>query len=158
MVLTKDVMQIGIVVKDLDKAMETYWKTFGWGPWDIYTIEAPMLEPTEYSKAPDYSFKIALAQVGHVQMELVQPLKGENIYTDHLRRHGEGFHHIKEKVDDIPGTIEKFKQMGINVTQSGKIDEDLHFYLDTEKLLGYVYELGNSGKIRPPEARYPPDA
>lgn len=63
---------------------------------------------------------------------------------------------MKEKIDDIPGTIERFKKMGIKVSQSGKIDQDLHYYLDTEDMLGYVYELGNAGKIRPPEARYPP--
>jgi len=41
------------------------------------------------------------------------------------------------------------------VTQSGKFDEDWHYYLDTEKDFGYVIELGNAGKIRPAERRYP---
>ena len=33
----KQVLQIGIVVKDLQKAMKQYWEIFGIGPWHIYT-------------------------------------------------------------------------------------------------------------------------
>ena len=31
------------------------------------------------------------------------------------------------------------------VIQSGKFDDDVHYYLDTEKDFGYVIELGNAG-------------
>jgi len=41
------------------------------------------------------------------------------------------------------------------VIQSGRIDEDEHYYLDTQKDFGYIIELGNAGKIRPAERRYP---
>ena len=40
---------------------------------------------------------------------------------------------------------------GVEVLQSGKYDEDEHYYLDTEAAFGFVYEIGNNGKIRPPE-------
>ena len=39
--------------------------------------------------------------------------------------------------------------------QSGRFDEDEHYYLDTEKDYGYIVELGNAGRIQPPERRYP---
>jgi hypothetical protein len=42
---------------------------------------------------------------------------------------------------------------GIDVLQSGKVDEDEHYYLDTESIFGFVYEIGNNGKIRPPDRR-----
>ena len=35
----KQVLQIGVVVKDLQKAMERYWNIFGIGPWHIYTFQ-----------------------------------------------------------------------------------------------------------------------
>ena len=41
--------------------------------------------------------------------------------------------------------------------QSGKYDEDEFYYLDTEKTLGVVVELGNNGKIRAPSAASRPE-
>jgi hypothetical protein len=32
-----DVLQVGLVVRDLQKSMEAYWKLLGIGPWKIYT-------------------------------------------------------------------------------------------------------------------------
>ena len=51
--------------------------------------------------------------------------------------------------------LEEFKKKGIEVIQSGKFDEDEFYYLDTEASLGTIYEIGNNGKIREPERRYP---
>ena len=33
-----EINQIGVVVKDLKKALENYWKTLGIGPWRIHTF------------------------------------------------------------------------------------------------------------------------
>jgi hypothetical protein len=44
------------------------------------------------------------------------------------------------------------------VIQTGWIDEDVHYYLDTKDVLGMVYEIGNGGPIGPPPRRYPPDS
>lgn len=153
----REIVQIGIVVEDLEKAMEKYWKIFGIGPWDIRTVSPPLLESTPYTRPPNYSFRNAIAKVKNIEIELIQPLEGPTLHKDHLTKKGEGLHHIKEKVDDIPGTIEKFKKMGIGVIQGGKFGKDEHYYLDTEDMLGFVFELGNNGLVPPPEARYPPE-
>ena len=40
--------------------------------------------------------------------------------------------------------------------QSGGIGEDRYYYLDTEKACaGLILELGNAGKVPPPERYYP---
>ena len=31
--------QLGVLVKDLKKAVESYWKNYGIGPWSIYTFK-----------------------------------------------------------------------------------------------------------------------
>ena len=49
--------------------------------------------------------------------------------------------------------LQEYRKRGIDVIQSGKFDEDEHYYLDTESIFGFVYEIGNNGKIRPPERR-----
>ncbi len=45
--------------------------------------------------------KLGLAEAGPVQIELIQPLQGENIYTEFLSRRGEGLHHLGYAVDSL---------------------------------------------------------
>ena len=148
------IMQIGNVVKDVEKSVAEYSKRLGIGPWDIYTFCAPDLRDAIYRGKPiDHKFIIALVWNRTTQLELIQPLVGTNIYTEFLDRRGDGLHHIKEWVDDCEKELEEYRKRGIGVIQSGKFDEDEHYYLDTESIFGFVYEIGNNGKIRPPERR-----
>jgi methylmalonyl-CoA/ethylmalonyl-CoA epimerase len=148
------IMQIGYVVKDVEKSVAEYSKLLGIGPWDIYTFCAPDLRDAIYRGKPiDHKFIIALVWNRTTQLELIQPLVGTNIYTEFLNRRGDGLHHIKEWVDDCQKELEEYRKRGIDAIQSGKFDEDEHYYLDTESIFGFVYEIGNNGKIRPPERR-----
>jgi methylmalonyl-CoA/ethylmalonyl-CoA epimerase len=141
----RKIIQIGIVVKDMDKALKHYTEIFGAGPWDIYEFAPPdMREATYMGKPADWSALLALTWVGDRHLELIKPLKGPNVYYD-----------IKEWVDDCQKIIEEYKKKGIEVIQSGKYDEDEFYYLNTEPTLGILLEIGNNGNIRPPQRRYP---
>ena len=147
-------MQVGYVVEDIEKSIEDYSRRLGIGPWDLYTFSAPDLREARYKNQPiDHSFIVALVWNGTTQLELIQPLTGKNIYTDFLDRRGDGLHHVKEWVDDCQKELAEYRARGVEVIQSGKFDADEHYYLDTEPYLGFIYEIGNNGKIRPPERR-----
>jgi 4-hydroxyphenylpyruvate dioxygenase-like putative hemolysin len=90
-----------------------------------------------------------------IQLELIQPLTGRSIYDEHLESRGEGLHHVKVYYADCAKAVADYARRGYPVIQSGKLDDDEHYYLDTEKDFGYIIELGNAGKIRAPERRYP---
>jgi methylmalonyl-CoA/ethylmalonyl-CoA epimerase len=152
----RKIIQVGIVVNDMDKALKNYTEIFGAGPWDIYEFGPPeMREPMYRGKSSEWSALLALTWVGDRHVELIKPIKGPNVYFDFLEKHGEGIHHIKEWVDDCQKTIEEYRKKGIEVLQSGKYDEDEFYYLDTEPTLGILLEIGNNGNIRPPHRRYP---
>jgi methylmalonyl-CoA/ethylmalonyl-CoA epimerase len=51
--------------------------------------------------------------------------------------------------------IAEYAKKGISVMQSGKFGQDEFYYLDTDPTVGIVIELGNNGKIPPPEFRLP---
>ncbi|MBA7632085.1 hypothetical protein ES703_39627 [subsurface metagenome] len=158
----REIVQLCIAVRDIEKSMERYWKVLGIGPWDVYTFSQETVRDFTLHGQPvkqPFKFMLALATFGNIQFELIQPVEGPTLYESFLKEKGEGFHHIKEKVndDDIEEVLEKFKQKGIEVIQSGKFDEDVFYYLNTEPTLGIIYEIGNCGKIRAPERRYPPD-
>ena len=104
------ICQICAVVRDLDKSMERYWKTLGIGPWDVYTFTPEVIREFTYHGKPvtePFEFKLAVAMVGDIQFELVEPVKGPLIYTSFLEKKGEGYHHIKEQLadEDIEETL-----------------------------------------------------
>jgi len=152
----RKIIQIAHVVTDIDRAMEKYYSILNIGPWAVYTFAPPGLrECTFMGKASDATWVLALAWVGDIQFELMQPLSGESVYTHFLDKRGAGIHHIKEWVDDCQATIAEYRKKGIEVIQSGKYDGDEFYYLDTEPELGVLYEIGNNGEIREPERMYP---
>jgi methylmalonyl-CoA/ethylmalonyl-CoA epimerase len=157
----KTVDQVGFVVKDIDKAMEAYWRV-GVGPWRVYTYGAPLVKDITYRGKPgDWRFRIALASVGGFSLELIQPLSGKNIYSDYLETHGEsGIQHLGFVVDNLDLAVEEARQSGYEVIQSGRghgVRGDGKFaYLSTEDDLFTVYELMELVSERfPPERVYP---
>jgi methylmalonyl-CoA/ethylmalonyl-CoA epimerase len=150
------VIQVAYVVRDLDAAMKRHWEVCGMGPWSIYTFEAPKVRDyIVHGKPATHSCLIAVTWSEAIQIELIQPVRGRSIYDEHLETRGEGLHHIKLYFADCAKAVADYASRGYAVTQSGKFDEDEHYYLDTEKDFGYVIELGNAGKIREAERRYP---
>ena len=86
----KQVLQICVVVRDLQKSMELYWDVFGIGPWRILTFKPPAMTNTKIRGKPvQYSMKLGLARIGNIQWELIQPLTGPSIYKEFLDQKGE---------------------------------------------------------------------
>ena len=151
-----DVIQVAYVVKDMERALKNYWETLQIGPWEVYTFASPLMRDSMvHGKPSNHSYLLAVTRHLAVQQELIQPLSGESIYTEHLSRKGEGLHHVKLLYADLSEALARFRSLGYGVIQSGKVDENEFYYLDTEKVFGYVVEIANKGKIRPPERRYP---
>ena len=120
-VQVKGINQVAIVVKDLELVAQNYWKIFGIGPWAIFDWESPLVYDRKYYGEPAWSReRIALAQVGDVQLELVQPVDGPSIYGDYLEQVGEGLHHLNFLVDDVDETAAILAGEGFPSLQSGK--------------------------------------
>ena len=51
--------------------------------------------------------------------------------------------------------VEELEAKGMKVMQTGWIDNDVHYYVDSEDKLGFILELGNGGAIGEPDYRYP---
>ena len=119
----KGINQVAIVVWDLEQVVRNYWNILGIGPWAIYNWEAPLVYDRKYhGKTVWAREKIALAQVGHVQLELVQPVEGPSIYRDWLEEVGEGLHHMNFLVDDVDAAVEMLTTDGFPSIQSGRFE------------------------------------
>jgi methylmalonyl-CoA/ethylmalonyl-CoA epimerase len=149
-------IQVAYVVRDLEKALRQQWEVCGVGPWSIYTFTPEKVRDYTYRGRPaTHTCYIAVAWDDRIQIELMQPLTGYSIYDEFLERKGEGLHHVKLYHADCAKAVADYERRGYPVIQSGRFDEDEHYYLDTEKDFGYIIELGNAGKIREAERRYP---
>jgi methylmalonyl-CoA/ethylmalonyl-CoA epimerase len=150
------VIQVAYVVRDLQAAMKRHWEVCGIGPWHIYTFEPGKVQNYMYRGRPaDHTCYIAVTFGEGTQVELMQPISGRSIYDEHLETKGEGLHHVKLFHADCAAAVAHYGRLGYPVIQCGKFDADEHYYLDTEKDFGYIIELGNAGKIREAERRYP---
>ncbi len=133
------VEQIGIVVKDVEKTMEFFSSVFGWGPWGV--IELDLKDCLYRGESCDARLKIAFAQSGSIELELIQVLEGETIHTEFLREKGEGLHHLRFKVDDLDAKLADLAKEGIEVVFRKNLNGIDFAYLDTDRVGGIMIEL-----------------
>ena len=80
--LFTETLQVAIVVRDLEAAMRTYVHDYGIGPRDIYEFNPGNVKNLrEYGQPVERSWRLAVAMVGQVQWELIEPLDDESIYA-----------------------------------------------------------------------------
>jgi methylmalonyl-CoA/ethylmalonyl-CoA epimerase len=138
------IVQIGIVVADRDRTTQLLQSLFGVGPFRF--VEWPDRPESKYyyrGVEEHIRIKQAFVQLGHVEVELIQPLEGRNAYQDFLDQTGGGIHHVLFEVNDIEPVIQRLAESGVTVLQSGTgIRPGTRWALmDTQKLLGFLVEL-----------------
>ena len=92
-----NVDQIGIVVRDLRAIAENLHQLIGIGPFRIFEwpIEGIDPESTYHGKREEYRLLLGFARQGVTQIELIEPLEGQNIWSDFLDQNGPGIHHFR---------------------------------------------------------------
>lgn len=141
------VFQIGVIVRDMDQAV-AYYESLGIGPFVAPEGTAPILDRQVYGKpAPDVKNRISTAQMGAVELELVQPVSGKSVQREFLEKHGEGVNHLAFLVDNLEREIARLGEKGFRVISSGRLANGLVYaYLDTDKIGGIVFELIQSAR------------
>jgi methylmalonyl-CoA/ethylmalonyl-CoA epimerase len=137
-------VQIGIVVKDLERSTELLGSIFGVGPFKF--IEWPNRPEAKYAfRGQEERIKIrqAFVQAGTLELELIQPLEGSSAYSEFLETKGEGIHHVLFETEDMDAAVEEFSRKGVTVLQNGTgIRPGTRWaLLDTQSLVGFLIEL-----------------
>jgi hypothetical protein len=160
--LFERVIQIGLVVKDLDAAMRDYWELYGIGPWRVYRFDPSTVERMVFRGQPvRFAIRLASADIGGMDWELIQPSDDRSPFAKFLREHGEGLHHIAFEVADYEETLTLCRGRDIGVLHSGLPRPGKggpYTYLDTQATLRCIAEIW-PGVDPPsvPESLYPPD-
>jgi hypothetical protein len=106
--------------------------------------------------------RLAMADVGPLQIELIEVGSDNTVYAEHVKAHGYGLHHFGVLVDDMEEAKAKATAAGFKVVQEGGghgLDGDGGFaYLNTESHLGTTVEfIARPQRRIEPERIYPPE-
>ena len=78
----------------------------------------------------DFVADISLSYLGDMQLELITPVRGENIYSDFLRESGPGLHHIcveAQTPERFDAALRETAGTGAAVVQQGVMPGGLQF-------------------------------
>jgi methylmalonyl-CoA/ethylmalonyl-CoA epimerase len=138
-------VQIGIVVRDVQKAVEHYTRSFGIGPWEIRDVSLGpdrcrvRGKPFTIKSHPD-----AFAQLGPIELELVEPPE-DGIHRWFLDQKGEGLHHLCFRVDNYDAWMDHLKQQGIEILMDVVFDRPegpmRAAYVESDKTGGVLFEF-----------------
>lgn len=139
---TNIIIQIGIIVKDIDKVSQTYADFFG--------VEKPKWNWTDgyekthaefNGKPSDARAKLAFFDMGQLQIELIEPDENVSTWREFLDKHGEGVHHIALQVKDMDEKIKALEKNGMTLIQKGDYEGGRYAYIDTFSKLKVITEL-----------------
>ena len=135
------VSQIGVVVKDREKTAEYLSKILGIGPW--MKLDSTYEKDEVFTGQGKFTLKVAFADLGGLEIELIEVGAGHPIHADFLKEHGEGLHHVAYDVTNLKERVAELEKTGVKPLQYAiKKDGDRgHAYLATDKPGGVIIEL-----------------
>jgi methylmalonyl-CoA/ethylmalonyl-CoA epimerase len=136
--------QVGILVPDLDKAIDLYGRLFGIDEWQCYRYDQDFMPWSRFGRE-EGRFEMDIAMGGsNPQIELIQPLAGPSIYHEFTGQGRMGLHHLGVFVDSLDAAISLMAGAGYGVTQTargyGLAGDGGFAYFDTDSDLGVVIE------------------
>jgi catechol 2,3-dioxygenase-like lactoylglutathione lyase family enzyme len=124
-------VQIAWVTHDLDATETALTGLLGVKKWVRLTDVHFAPDTCSYHGKPaDFVASISLSYLGDMQLELIAPVRGPNIYSDFLRSSGPGLHHICVEAaseDDVATTLATATEHGASVVQQGVMPGGVRF-------------------------------
>lgn len=119
---------IGIAVKDIEKAIETYTKLLNT---PCYKTEDVVSE----------NVRTAFFKTGDNKIELLEATSSESAIASFIDKRGEGLHHIAFDVDDIYAEMKRLKAEGFTLLS------DIPKKGADNKLICFVHPKGMNGVL-----------
>jgi hypothetical protein len=140
--------QVGIVVRDIEKAMRHWVEVCGVGPW-FYTEQLPMDEFRYKGRIYDLKVSIALANSGDVQLELIQQRNDvPSLYSDFLAAGHEGMQHWSSWPVNYYEIRERALTSGWEIGQEGDTPRGPFIYFLNEGHPGTIIEMAEATPVR----------
>lgn len=138
----ENVVQIGIIVSDIEKARNLWAKLLGVEPQPIIeTDDWELTRMTFRGKPSPGRAKLTFFKLENIVIELIQPIDGPTTWWDFLDKHGNGIHHIAFVTKNVNESVKILSELGAVEEQKGLFRGGGYMYLDARKSLGAILEL-----------------
>ena len=126
----RKIEHLGIAVKSLEVANQTYSKLFG-QPYKTEAVESEGVITSFFMAGPN-------------KIELLEATKPESAIAKFIDKKGEGLHHVAFEVDDIYAEMERLRQEGftlLNAEPKKGADNKLICFVHPKDSHGVLIEL-----------------
>jgi catechol 2,3-dioxygenase-like lactoylglutathione lyase family enzyme len=137
---------LGIVVRDIEKAIAMYRDTFGAGPFKRFSLPSDDFITFRWRHhfgipADDHRYEVAYGNMGAIGVELFQCIAGDSIPQRFLDARGEGVWHYGYDVDDIEATTAWMSAHGFPVIGGSEHSDGTRMlYFDTFAATGVYWQ------------------
>jgi len=150
--LFDSVIQIGIVVSDVNKAIEGYRDLLQVRKWNINLVDTTVGKGSNFhknGKPIQAKAKIAWMNLGNVELELIEPQDRYSLYAEFLRERGPGIHHIMLGTSNYANAMEHMDRQKIAAIGGGELQGTRFQMFDTQELLGFICEIAEGEPLVP---------
>ena len=125
-----------IIVKDLDKAVESYSNIFGLGPFRPMPEVITIIERRAYGKKLEgVKHATKVCKWGDLVIQIVQPIEGPSIEVEWAKKHGPGLMHVDFFVEDMDAARTEALGKGFEIISDGELENDGCFaFLKSKKI------------------------
>ena len=141
--LSRNFFQSAFVVPDLEEACNHWSQQLGVGPFFVKDYPPGTFDSVIYrGKQADLSMRVALAQAGTMQIELIEPREGPSAYRDMVPvGSAPTFHHFCAWTEDFEADQRLLEAEGFEAVNVGHSGPVTFGYFDTRASLGCMLEL-----------------
>ncbi len=125
--LVSGLVQVCIVAENMEETVSSLAENFGIGPWKCWDYKPPKILQTHRNGRPvEWTLKLAVAWIGDIQLEVIQPTSGPTVYREYIEANNEGIQHLLvESKTGYTDAIRAFESMGFPVIQGARINPPL---------------------------------
>jgi methylmalonyl-CoA/ethylmalonyl-CoA epimerase len=139
------VEQVAVICKDRDATAAFLAETLGIGPFVFSERNSPV---TVNGKPSHARRRLAIAPMGGVDIELIQPMEPGTPYYNFVMARGEGMQHIRfAPVTDLKATVAYLEKLGYKTAYTGDFGGSSFAYMESDKAKGFVLEIVQRAKV-----------
>lgn len=147
--LATGVAQIGIVVADAESTADHYRRLLGVDDWRVNHVDsAEGFDRFLQDGSPtDMRAKIVWADLGGVEIELIEPQDDKSVFAEYLAAHGPGIHHIMLRTASYQQSRDRLASSGVPLLLEGEQQNTRFCLFDSSNQLGAIIELAEGGEL-----------
>ncbi|RMF97771.1 MAG: hypothetical protein D6734_01330 [Candidatus Schekmanbacteria bacterium] len=153
MLKVKDVHRIGVIVRDLDKAVDFFTNVLGARKGITYRKDETENYQLVYDEIPPEGLKSCYVTIGKdFQIELMAPTDENGNIAKLLEKRGEGIATLCFQVEDVNEAIEFLESKGIRIVGKERLDwktkigdQEIHtpyVFIHPKDCFGIMVEIG----------------